>query len=300
MLTGLTRIFRTAILHMQRHGWHTLAALSVMTLTFFMLSLFILTLLASNQILRYFEQQPLAIVYFNDDAPQESIDQLQADLKASGKLKQVNFTSSEQALAEFQNSLDQDQDNKVKESLPDVSLPSSIGIAANNLQDLDQLIDLVKQDKYSAMVDEISYNQDLAEKLASWINAGRWVGIGLIGFLLTVSFLIMLVTIGLNIAAFKDEIEVMRLVGASNWYIRGPFLLEGILYGVISAVIAVTIVYASLPWVANSLQSWMAGINIFPIAVVPVFGGLLVGLSLFGTILGMLGSYIAMRRSLKA
>ncbi len=300
MLTGPTRIIRTAILHMQRHGWHTLAALSVMTLTFFMLSLFILTILASNQILRYFEQQPLAIVYFNDDAAQSSIDQLQSDLVATGRLKEVSFISQEQALNEFKQTLGQEEDAKIRESLPEVTLPSSIGIAANNLDDLDSLMTLVQQEKYASMIDEISYNQDLAERLSSWIDTGRWVGIGLVGFLLTVSFLIMLVTIGLNIAAFKDEIEVMRLVGASNWYIRGPFIVEGILYGVISAIISVTIVYASLPWVANSLQKWLANINIFPIAVLPVFGGLLLGLCLFGTLLGILGSSIAMRRSLKA
>lgn len=298
MFTAPARITRTAILHMQRHGWHTLAALSVMTLTFFMLSLFILTLLASNQVLRYFETQPLAIVYFKDEATTAQIESLKADLMATGQVKEVVFTSKEQALGYFKQDLANQRNDEVLDSLPEVSLPASIDIAANNIEDLSVLMNLVNDPKYHDIVEEVRYNQDVAERLASWIATGRVAGLILIGFLLTVSFLIMLVTIGLNIAAFRDEIEIMRLVGAGNWYIRGPFFLEGILYGVISAILAVTIVYASLPWLANGLQSWLAGIDIFPIAVLPVFGGLLLGQMLFGTVLGILGSSIAMRRSL--
>ena len=76
-------------------------------------------------------------------------------------------------------------------------------------------------------------------------------------------------------------------------------MLEGIMYGVFASIFSVMVVYISLPWVAAKLQSWLTGINIFPIEVLPVFGGLLLAEILFGVLLGVVGSWLAMRRSLK-
>ena len=85
--TTPSRVFRTALQRMRRNGWHTVAALSVMTLTFFILSLFVLTGLATSRVLNYFEQQPQVQIYLKDDAPQEKIDELKAELEATNLAK---------------------------------------------------------------------------------------------------------------------------------------------------------------------------------------------------------------------
>ena len=297
VMTTPSRVFRTALQRMRRNGWHTISALAVMTLTFFILSLFILTVMASNKVLHYFEQQPQVSIYLEDDVTQQRVDEIRSALEATGKAKTIKYTSKEEALAFFK---EQMKDNPVLlENVSANVLPASLEVSPNNLADLPELVEVAQDEKFGEFIEEVIYQQDITERLASWTSTGRLVGLVLIIFLVVVSLLIMLVTIGVNISAYKEEIEVMRLVGASSWYIQGPFVLEGIMYGVFASIFSVLVVYISLPWVAAKLQSWLTGINIFPIEVLPVFGGLLLAEILFGTLLGVVGSWLAMRRSLK-
>lgn len=297
MFTSLSRIFGTAISQMQRHGWHTVAALSVISLTFFVISLFLLVGMGSNVVLNFFEKQPQMIVFFKDEATKARIDEIQKALEDTGKVSAIHYTSKEEALSYYKEVTKDDP--TLAENISANKLPASLDVSPKKLEDIDTLAAVVKDEKYDQFIDEVNYPRDVTDRLASWTSTGRLVGIGLILFLVLVSFLIMLVTIGLNIASYQQEIEVMRLVGASNWYIRGPFVVEGILYGVIASVLSVGVVYMTLPWVAPRLQSWFSGIQIFPIPVLQVFGGMLAFEILLGILLGVIGSVVAMRRSLK-
>lgn len=297
LMTTPSRVFRTTLTRMQRNGWHTIAALSVMTLTFFVLSLFILTVLASNKVLTFFEQQPQVIVYLNDGVDEARVQEMRTAVEESGLAKEITYTSKEEALEFFKQEM---SDNPVLlENVSANILPASLEISPHDVNNLPKVVEVVESEQFGEYVESISYQKDIAERLASWTSTGRLVGLVLVGFLITVSLLIMLVTIGVNVSTYKDEIEIMRLVGASSWYIQGPFILEGMLYGVIASILSVAVVYISLPWVAVRLQDWLTGINIFPIEVIPVFGGLLLVEILFGMLLGVVGSAIAMRRSLK-
>lgn len=297
MLATPSRILRTAIQQMQRHGWQTIAALAVICLTFFVISLFILVGLGSNVVLNFFEKQPQMIVYLKDEATDARVQEIQASLQQTGKVASIHYTSKQDALAYYKQQTKNDP--ALTENLSANILPASLDVSPKKLEDIDALAKVVQDKKYSQYVESVDYPRDVTSRLASWTSTGRLVGLVLIGFLVLVSFLIMLVTIGMNIASYQDEIRVMRLVGASNWYIRGPFVVEGILYGVIASVLAVGVVYATLPWVAPRLQSWFTGINIFPIPILPVFGGMLLFEIGLGMLLGILGSAVAMRRSMK-
>src|SRR5690606_38917700 len=214
---------------MQRNGWHTVAAMTVMTLTFFVLSLFILTILASNKVLNFFEQQPQVIVYLHDEADEARVQEIRTAIEETGKVEEITYTTKEEALEFFKNEM---KDNPVLlENVSANILPASLEISPKNVSDLDELVEVVKDKKFEEFVESVSYQADIADRLASWTSTGRLVGIVLVSFLIGVSLLIMLVTIGVNVASYKDEIEVMRLVGASSWYIQGPFILEGMLYG---------------------------------------------------------------------
>lgn len=297
VMTTPSRVYRTATQRMRRNGWHTVAALSVMTLTFFILSLFVLTIMASNKVLHFFEQQPQVLIYLKDDVTQQRVDEIQGALKATGKTKTIDYTSKEEALDFFKEEM---KDNPVLlENVSANVLPASLEVSPKDLKDLPDLVKVAQDQKFKDYIEEVSYQRDITERLASWTSTGRLVGLVLVIFLVVVSLLIMLVTIGVNISAYKDEIEVMRLVGASSWYIQGPFVLEGVLYGVFASIFSVLVVYISLPWVASKMQNWLTGINIFPIEVLPVFGGLLLAEIIFGVLLGVVGSWLAMRRSLK-
>ena len=297
MWTNFSRVFRTALQQMHRHGWQTVAALLVISLTFFVISLFILVGLGSNVVLHYFEKQPQMIVFFKKDVEEARIQEVKQALEATGKAESIQYTDKEEALAFYKEQAKDDP--ALTRNLTSNIFQASLDISPKDINDIDDLAAVVEDKKYEQFVDEVSFPRVVTERLASWTSTSRLVGMGLILFLIVLSFIIMLVTIGLNIASYREEISVMRLVGASNWYIRGPFVLEGIIYGVVASVLAVGIVYATLPWVAPRLQSWFEGINIFPIPVLEVFGGMLLFELALGTLLGIVGSFVAMRRSLK-
>jgi cell division transport system permease protein len=297
MLTTPSRILRTSLQQMRRHGWQTVAALSVISLTFFVISLFVLVGLGSNVVLSFFEKQPQMSVYFKDGVSPDRIKEMQKAFEDSGKVASIHYTSKDEALAFYQQS-NKNQPDLIQNVAANV-LPASIDIQPKKLSDISSLATLAHSGTYKDIVEEVDYEKDLTSKLSSWTSAGRLIGLGLIGFLTVVSFLIMLVIIGMNISSYQQEIQVMRLVGASNWYIRGPFVLEGVLYGVFAAILSVGIVYLSLPWLAPSLEYWFKGINIFPIPIIPVFGGMLLFEVILGALLGIIGATVAMRRSLK-
>ena len=295
-LTTPSRITKTAMQHMHRHGWHTAAAVSVMTLTFFITSMFILVALGANQILNFFEQQPQMIIFFKDDATSQQVNEIKHVLEETGKVKTTHYTSKDEALAFYK---DQMKDNPaLLENLSSNILPASLEISPKNVTDLGNLASIAKDNKYANYVESVSLQQDVVNRLATWTSTGRTIGLALVGFLALISFLIILVTIGLNIASFRDEIEIMRLVGANSWYIRGPFIMEGMLYGLIASVVSVGVVYLSLPFVAPKIQKYLEGIQIFPIDLRVLIYLLLVEFA-FGIILGVAGSMAAMRRSMK-
>jgi cell division transport system permease protein len=248
-------------------------------------------------VLDFFEKQPQMIVFFKNDVTNERIDEVKSALQDTGKVASIDYTSKEEALEFYKKQTGNDP--ALTQNISSNIFMASLDVSPKELKDIDSLAEVVKDKKFEQFIDEVSYPRNVTDRLVSWTSTGRLVGLGLIVFLVLVSFLIMLVTIGLNIASYKDEISVMRLVGASNWYIRGPFVLEGIIYGVVAAILAVGIVYMTLPWVQPRLQSWFTGIQIFPIQVVPVMGGLLLFEIGLGMLLGIVGSVVAMRRSLK-
>lgn len=297
MWLHFSRILRTSLQQMQRHGWQTVAAMAVISLTFFVISLFILVGLASNAVIKQLEEMPNMQVYFKQDVEESRVQEVQASLESTGWVKTMVYTDKETALRNFQEQFSDSPE--ITSGLTSNIFPPTLDISPYELDQLDDLNAFLEAEKYDQFIDEVRYQRDVTDKLASWTSTSRLIGLGLITFLILVSFVIMLVTIGLNIASYKNEIEVMRLVGASNWYIRGPFVLEGILYGTFAAILAVGIVYATLPLIAPRLQSWFTGLSLFPVPVFSVFGGMLVFEIVLGSLLGLLGAAVAMRRSLR-
>ena len=282
---------------MQRHVWQTVAAVLVMTLTFFVTALFVMAAFGADRMLHYFEQQPQLTIYLKDTATSSQVTALRTALKATGQESSDHYTSKDEALAFYKS---QTKDNPLlSENLSANVLPASVEVSSKDIHQFDALAEVTKNKTYDQVIDTVVYQKDMIDRLVGFTSAIRMAGLVLIGFLALVSFLIILVTIGMNITSYKEEIEVMRLVGAESWYVRTPFILEGILYGAVAAVLSVAVVYFSLPLVARMAGHYLNSINIFPVPVIPVIGGLLLVEIGFGVVLGVVGSWAAMRRSLR-
>lgn len=288
-----SRIIKSTFQHLVRNPYHTLAAILVMTLTFFVTSVFILAALGSNVILKYFENKPQVTAFFKDETSEDYINQLKNVIEETGKASNVKYVSKTEALTIYKR-----QNVNEPELLEFVTadiLPASLEISANKIEYLNDLANLVASD---ARVEKVIYQREVVESLRSWSEKLRIGGIILIGFLAVVSFLIILVVISMNIASFGKEIEIMKLVGASSWYVRWPFILDGIIYGLISASISSLFLFLLLPKVSEIAAGLITGITIFPqsgLLILDIWGVML----LAGTLLGIVGSVVAIGRHLK-
>jgi len=281
---------QTAWHHVRRSPYQSLAAVLIMALTFLTVSVFTLLIVGSHTIISYFESKPQVTAFFKDEAQKTDIDNLKSQLLATGKVAGIKYVSKDQALEIYK------QQNKNDPLLLELVtadiLPASLEISTYNINDLGQIADTLKG---VPIVQEVVYQKDVVTTLQSWTTALRRIGAALIVILAGVSIFIMTTIIGIKVAQKREEIEIMRLIGATTWYISWPFLYEGMLYGIIGAGIGWFISTAGLLYLSPFLQSFLQGIPLFPIN--PLFLlGLLVGEILLAVSLGMVSSMIAVRR----
>ncbi len=292
----------TAWKHMRRSPYQAMAAVLTMFLTLLLVGLFFLASAASYFILQYFEGKPQITVYFQDKTTEDSIKNLQNDLTATGKTASITYISKDEALSIYREQ--NKNDPLLLEMVTADILPASLEVSAtdpNFLADLEVII------KDAEGVEEVVYQRDVVETLIAWTNAIRWVGGSLAGLLAVDSILIVTTIIGMKIALKKQEVEILNLVGASPWYIRAPFVLEGGLYGLFGAFIASLIIAGLTLWLYPFLLTFLGVIpaigvilgapssTAFLVAAFGFFGGL----GVIGFLLGSVGSLVAVGRYLK-
>ncbi len=287
------RSAKTSWKHIRRSPYQALAAIFIMMLTFLAISFFSFIVFGSSVVIKYFESKPQVTAFFKDDAKQENIDQLQNSLSQTGKVSHMRFVSKKEALHIYK------EQNKNDPLLLDLVtediLPASLEISTSNIDDLGAVSETLKTSPY---VSEVIYQKDIVSTLSTWTNAIRIIGITLIGILTLVSIFIMMTVIGFKVSQKREEIEIMRLLSATGWYIRWPFVLEGIFYGVCGTFLGWLIASASIFYATPYLQTFLRGIPLLPVS--PVFLlELFAGELFLAVLLGMLASSLAVLRYLK-
>jgi len=285
-LSTTLRIFKNSTLHISRNPWHSIAAFLVLSLTLFLIAVFILVMMGMNVILSYFESQPQVTAFFRNESSEAEISNIKEKLEQTGEVAKIEYISKEEALVRFK---EQNKDEPVLfEMVTAGMLPASLEVSAT---------DIILT--HENAVEEVAFHQDVVETLQKWTNAIRIGGLVIGAIFIAASILIVLVTISMNIATRAEEIEIMRLVGASTSYIRWPFILEGILYGVISGILGVGAIFLLFPQISPPLSEFLAGIPVFPVPNAIFIKLLAVEIAL-GIFVGVLGSTIAVARKLKA
>lgn len=285
---------KTVAKYIRRSPYQAIAATLIMTLTFLSIAFFAILTIISVRMIDYFESRPQLSIFFKDEASRDDIETLRKQLEDTGKSSTIKFVSKEEALTIYK------EQNKEDPLLLDLVtsdiLPASLDVQAHDVNDM---ADLAKISKGSPMVEEVVFQQDIVDTLVKWTSALRKIGLAVIGVLLLVSVFVILTIIGIKITVRREEIEIMKLIGASNWFIRTPFLLEGMFYGVVGALLGWGISYSVLQFYAGpSLQSFLKGVPalpIEPIIMLEVLAGMLVS----AIILGAFSSFLAVLRYLK-
>ena len=237
--------------------------------------------------------------YISDSAKVAQVNDLQnrlVELQGQGLVKEFTYINKDQALEELRGRL---KDPSVTDYLSSNPIPANFRIKPGQAEQADQVISAINT---QPAIDEqlgVSYGKETTDKLLSVARFIQWAGLGLITILLVASILLIGNTIRLSIFARRREVEVMKLVGATNWFIRWPFVIEGIVCGLVGAVLSVLLLWAVKVGVVDQ---WIEGTDsALQRDEATTIGFPLLGLLLIaaGAFVGALGSGITLRRFLK-
>jgi len=284
---------KTTWTHIRRSPYQALAATGIMTLTFFLSTLIILVAAGSQALLRYFETRPQVTAFFKDEIKIDQIEKLKEKLNQTEKVKSLKYVSKEEALEIYKEQ--NKSDPLLLEMVTANILPASLEVSTTDIAYLGEIAQILRQEPG---VEEVVFQEDVVKALKNWTDTIRKIGLALIGFLGLVSFLVVLVIIGMKVALRKQEVEVLQLIGATNWFIRAPFIFEGIFYGKVGAVLGWGAGILLLMYSTPFLVEFLAGTPILPVPLILVLA-ILGGEILAGVIIGALGSLLAVKRYLK-
>src|SRR3989344_9067124 len=243
------RVLRNALRNFRRNVWLSIATTVIMTLTLCIILFLYVVDVLGGEFLRTVEQKVDIAVTFNDSATDEEIQIINRDITARSDVESTRIVTNEQALAEYRSR--HADDPTIEEALRELGenpLPSNMYIVAQDPRFYENITESLKSDKYSAFIEKVSFqdSKSVIEKMI-WImsiikNAGL-LATAIFGLLV---MLIMFNTIRLAIYSFREEIDIMRLVGASRWCIQSPFILESMLVAIISVTISITTTFLLL------------------------------------------------------
>jgi cell division transport system permease protein len=300
VLTSFKRVIKNAFISFWRNGWVSLATILVMVLAIFMVGSLILFLVLLESTLQQVEQKVDVTVYFKTDAADTDITHVQELLTRMPEVKSVEYVSRDEALRRFKerhtgNSLI----SSALDELGSNPLGANLRVLARSPDSYGSIANFLDSGNFDS-IDKVNYkqNQRVFERLANVLAMSRRIGIGISLVLGLIAFLVAFNTISLAIYTARDEIGVMRLVGASSWYVRGPFLIEGVIHGFFASVIAMLAFWPLTLWIGPRARDFFSGVDLFRYYIQNFFQFFFV-LFLVGIVLGVFSSFIATRRYLK-
>ncbi|OGE25889.1 hypothetical protein A3H85_01625 [Candidatus Daviesbacteria bacterium RIFCSPLOWO2_02_FULL_40_8] len=281
--------------NIRRTPYQALAASMVMFFTFLVLCIFLLLAIGSEQILNYYESKPQAIAFFKDGIQDSDIKVIQDALIATGRVTAFKYVSKNEALAIYK---ERNKNNPLLLELVTANiLPASLEISTVAPEDLKLVAELVKKEP---VVEEVVFPEDVVASLTSATRVIRTVGGAVTIFLIIFSTMIIVMIIGFKIRIKREEIGIMKLLGASSWFVRLPYLAEGIFYAVSGAVLGYLVSFGLLwyfePILKNNLGEVAA--VLFPIPLLTMAGFFAV-VVLVAVLIGGIGSVVAVRRYLR-
>jgi len=234
------RIIKTGFVNFWRNLWLSLAATMVMTITLVIFSTLFLLFVLTTYSLNTIKNTVDVSVYFKIGLLEEQINKIKNEVASDPKVKEVTYVSAIQAYDNFK--LAHQKNPLITESLNELTdnpLPATLHIKTNNLEDYPEITAKLQSDKYKNFIDTVNFedNRDIIDRLDKILRFIIAFGLTLVVVFAVIAILVIFNTITLTIYNRKEEVEIMRLVGATNWYIRGPFLTESILYSIVSTIL---------------------------------------------------------------
>ncbi len=306
MITALRRVLSTGTKNFIRTGAVSFATVLIMTVTLMIVGfLFFLSGLLTYT-LHSLQDKVDVTVYFTTSASEGDVLNLKDKLMQNPEVVSADYTSADQALAQFKQR--HANDTLTLNALNELSsnpLGASLAVKAKDPTDYPAIVQSIQSNQNlvvngTSIIDHINYDQNksVIDRLTSTIHTTEQAGLVIVIIFALASLIIAIATVRLAIYSARDEIAVMRLVGASNAYIRGPFIVAGVLAGTLSGLIALLIFAPATWYLGASYATWFGGFNFFTYFLSNFLMIVLVVLG-SGILLGAFASYLAVRRYLR-
>ena len=286
----------------RRNLWLAGASTLIMTITLIILSVLSLLFVITNSSVNTIKERVDISAYFKNGLAESQIQVVKDQLEGDSRIEEVRYVSAEEALAKFK--ANHTNDPLLLESVAELNenpLPATLQIKARNLEDYPAVADLLNSDKYQASIEKVNFedNRTLIARLNILLKFIITAGVILIGVFSAIAVLVIFNTITLTIYNRKEEVEIMRFVGATNWYIRGPFIVEAIIYSVLATIITSALIFPVytqlLPKISNYLTPAGDTFN----GNIILFLGLIAIQLVIAFILSTISSLLAMRKYLR-
>lgn len=285
--------FIDALNSLKRNTTLTLASVITVSLTLFMFGIFLLTMLNANQILKNVESKLEVSVFLKDDIKAQDKQNIEKALKGVDGLSNITYINKEEALERWKKQLGEENKDLV-EGLQDKNpLPESYIV---RVESADTIKDVVESTKNQSGIEKVVANEDLVNQISKLTKGVKWVGFAALIIMIPISLLLIGNTIKLAVYARKKEVNIMKFVGATDWFIRWPFIIEGVIIGLIGAIVSSAVLQYSYRLVYQKLSSVIMMLNLitpgyFLMNIIWIF-------ILSGILIGGLGSILSIRKFL--
>ena len=282
--------FREMLLSMIRKRWMTFASIGTVAVSLFVLGVFLILVMNMNKMATSLESQVQISVYINDELPEEGRKEIERMTRDMKSVTAVEYVPREKALKILQERLGENK--KILDALGESNpLPNSFLVTVKSADDVKKTATLIA-DLYG--VEEVKYGQDVAANLFELTHLIRFFGLILMGLLLFATVFIISNTIRLTVFARRKEIAIMKYVGATDWFIRWPFILEGVGLGTIGGGVSAL---ALRSFYSAMIEKIYESLAFFPmVEQYPFMNYLTIALIVAGILIGILGSTVSLKR----
>lgn len=303
MIVGSLRATRFALQNFWRNLWLSVVTVFLLVLTLLSISLVVGLNVLGNQVITAVQQKVDIDFYVYDSVSDEDILAIQQYMQSLPEVAQVVYVSKDDALQNFRET--NKEKPEILASLDELEtniLPASFSVRAREIGDYRSIIAQVQGSEYKKFIDheDFSDNQEVITAIASVVSRGERIGIGVSIVFVIISVIVIFNTIRITIYSHREEVAIMKLVGATNWFIRAPFILESIFLGLIGSLITLTIFYVAIVFADPTISSFFAGYNFSLLGYFQQYAFLFIfGEILCAVLLSSVSSMIAITRYLK-
>ena len=293
-ISTLEYVIREVFFSLRRNSWMAIASVSTVAVSLFILGMFMILVMNMNRMAESLESQVEISVYLKDEVSESSIEDIRGMLESMQGIDKVNFVDKAEAMSRFEERLGEQR--FLLEAIGDTNpLPNSFEVKVKHPDMVKTAADEIAKIKG---VESAKYGQDVVQHMFDITRLIRIFGFALMILLGGATLFIISNTIRLTVFARRKEIAIMKYVGATDWFIRWPFMLEGIVLGCFGGVFAAIALRLAYGMVTNKIYDTLAFFPLIP--MFPFIGYVGIGIMICGMVIGAIGSTISLKRFLKA